>query len=104
MSGSILVRGARQILTLRGADGPRRGAAMRDLSIIENASVLIVDGKIERVGMSADTAGTSAHATSRRLQRKAEHHLLRRLRPIDCLHNAAVPHHGNAVTHPQNLR
>jgi imidazolonepropionase len=63
MSGSILVRGARQILTLRGADGPRRGAAMRDLSIIENASVLIVDGKIERVGMSADTAGTSAHAT-----------------------------------------
>jgi imidazolonepropionase len=64
MSGSILVRGARQVVTLRGSHGPRRGAAMRELGVLENASVLVVDGKIERVGTSADTAGTSAHATS----------------------------------------
>jgi imidazolonepropionase len=63
MSGSILVRGARQVVTLRGASGPRRGAAMRELGVLENASVLIVDGKIKSVGTSADTAGTSARAT-----------------------------------------
>src|ERR1051326_6434627 len=47
MSGrSLLIRGARQLLTLRGPDGPRRGAAMRDLGIVEKGSVLIVDGRI----------------------------------------------------------
>lgn len=50
MSGSLLVRGARQILTLRGADGSRRALAMRDLGIVDNASVLIIDGRIAAVG------------------------------------------------------
>ena len=50
MSGSLFIRGARQLLTLRGAAGPRRGPAMRDLGIIENGSVLIVDGRITAVG------------------------------------------------------
>lgn len=50
MRRSLLVRGARQLLTLRGPDGPRRGPAMRELGIVENGSVLVVDGRIVAVG------------------------------------------------------
>ncbi len=50
MSGSLLVRGARQLLTLRGAAEPRRGAALQDLGIIRDGALLIVDGKIVEVG------------------------------------------------------
>lgn len=50
MSGSLLVRGARQLLTLRGPGEPRHGPAMRELGIVENGSVLIVDGHIKAVG------------------------------------------------------
>ncbi len=37
----ILVRRASQVLTLRGSAGPRRGAALRDLGIVEQGAVLI---------------------------------------------------------------
>ncbi|MBV9305959.1 MAG: hypothetical protein JOZ45_07460, partial [Acidobacteriaceae bacterium] len=50
MPQSILLRGARQLLTLRGPDSARRGAALRDLQIIEDGSVLIQDGVIASVG------------------------------------------------------
>jgi imidazolonepropionase len=46
----LLIHGARQVLTLRGATGPRRGSALRNLSIIEDGSILIEDGKIRDVG------------------------------------------------------
>lgn len=46
------MRGARQLLTLHGPNGPRRGAAMRDLGLIHDGSVLIRDGVIEEVGPS----------------------------------------------------
>ncbi len=54
MSASLLVKGARQLVTLRGPEGPRRGAAMGDLGILENGSVLIVDGRIAAVGQDID--------------------------------------------------
>lgn len=38
------------MLTLRGPTGPRRGDAMRDLGLIEDGSLLIVNGIIESVG------------------------------------------------------
>jgi imidazolonepropionase len=50
MKRSILIRGARQLLTLHGAGGPRRGEALRDLGVIEDGSVLIVNGAIASVG------------------------------------------------------
>jgi imidazolonepropionase len=50
VSKTILVRGARQLLTLRGPPGPRRGADLRNLGIIQDGSVLIVDGIIREVG------------------------------------------------------
>jgi imidazolonepropionase len=47
-----LVRGARQLLTLRGPSGPRRGADLRNLGIIQDGAVLIADGLIREVGSS----------------------------------------------------
>jgi imidazolonepropionase len=52
MGKAVLVRGARQLITLVGPPGPRRGAAMRDLGVIQDGAVLIVDGIIREVGPS----------------------------------------------------
>jgi len=52
MSGTLLVRGARQLLTLRGPAEPRRGFALKELSIIRDGALLIVDGRIAEVGLS----------------------------------------------------
>jgi imidazolonepropionase len=46
----LLIRGAKQLLTLRGSNGVRQGSALDDLSIIEDGSVLIRDGLIAQVG------------------------------------------------------
>jgi len=46
----ILLRGAKQLLTLHGPSGERRGAALHELGIIEDGSVLIRDGVIVSVG------------------------------------------------------
>jgi imidazolonepropionase len=48
----ILIHGARQLLTLRGSSGPKRGADLSQLHIIEDGAILIEDGKIMEVGPS----------------------------------------------------
>ena len=50
MRPHILLRGARQLLTLRGPSSARRGAALQDLGLIEDGSVLIRDGLIASLG------------------------------------------------------
>lgn len=50
MAQLLLLRGAKQLLTLRGPSGVRRGAALNDLGIIEDGSVLIRDRRILSVG------------------------------------------------------
>ena len=52
MSKATLITGARQLLTLRGPSGPRRGADLRNLGLIQDGAVLIVDGRIHEVGPS----------------------------------------------------
>jgi imidazolonepropionase len=52
MGRPILVRGARQLLTLHGPSTPRRGADLRNLGIVQDGAVLIVDGLIRDVGSS----------------------------------------------------
>jgi imidazolonepropionase len=52
MRKALLIRGARQLLTLRGPNGPRRGADLRKLGIIQDGAVLIADGLIAEVGPS----------------------------------------------------
>lgn len=48
----ILLRGARQLVTLQGPSGPRRGVQMRELGIIADGALLIQDGVIVQVGAS----------------------------------------------------
>jgi imidazolonepropionase len=50
LSQSILLRGARQLLTLRGKPGVRCGPSSGNLEIIEDGSVFIQGGKIVSVG------------------------------------------------------
>ena len=47
---ALLVRGARQLLTLRGPTGPRRGSQLSDLGLIPDGAILIVDGVIQESG------------------------------------------------------
>jgi len=52
MRKATLIRGARQLLTLRGPSGPRRGADLRNLGLIQDGAILLADGVIEDVGPS----------------------------------------------------
>lgn len=54
---ALLIRNARQLLTLRGRPEPRRGAEMRELGIIEHGSVLVRDGSIKAVGSGLPERG-----------------------------------------------
>ena len=51
-SETVLVRGARQLLTLRGPAGPRRGESLGELGIVPDGAVLIREGKILEAGSS----------------------------------------------------
>ncbi len=52
MSKPILIRGARQLLTLRGPRGPRCGVDLDLLGVVSDGSVLIVNGRIQEAGSS----------------------------------------------------
>jgi len=52
MSESLLIRHAGQLVTLRGPEGPRRGAALSDIGLIQDGAVLMRDGMIEAAGPS----------------------------------------------------
>src|SRR3954449_8828160 len=65
MKQNILVRGARQLLTLHGPSGPRRGLALSNLGLIEDGAVLVVNGVISSVGPSrrVENLAEARHAT-----------------------------------------
>ena len=52
MSDIVLVRGARQLLTLHGPAEPRHGPALSDLGIIRDGALLVEDARIVEVGLS----------------------------------------------------
>jgi imidazolonepropionase len=52
VSGTVIIRGARQLLTLHGSCQPRRGPALSELSVIHDGALLIRDGQIVQVGPS----------------------------------------------------
>lgn len=64
MKRPVLVRGARQLLTLRGPGGPRRGAALRELGIIPDGALLISGGLIADVGPSRRVENLAAARTA----------------------------------------
>jgi len=49
-TGATLIRGARQLLTLRGPKAPRRGAELSELGLIRDGALLIRDGILVEVG------------------------------------------------------
>src|ERR1039458_6665025 len=81
---TTLVRGARQLLTLRGDSGPRRGARLRDLGIVPNGAVLIKDGAIVDAG------------PARSIQKLPE---ARRAREIDATGRVVMPGFVASHTH-----
>ncbi|MEN6608144.1 MAG: imidazolonepropionase [Bryobacteraceae bacterium] len=84
MTSAILVRGARQLLTLRGSDAARRGASLRQLGLIEDGSLIIRDGKVAAVG------------TTRRIENLAE---ARDAREIDATGRVVMPGFVDSHTH-----
>ena len=50
--GRILIRGARQLLTLRGPQTARRGRDLNEIGIVADGALLIRDGVIEQAGPS----------------------------------------------------
>lgn len=56
MKADLLVTGISQLATPIG-EGPKHGAAMRDLHVVEQAAIAITDGKIAWAGRHCDWAG-----------------------------------------------
>jgi imidazolonepropionase len=50
----LFVFNCSQLVTLAGAQRPRTGAEMRELSIVEDGAMLVVGGRISRVGTRAE--------------------------------------------------
>jgi imidazolonepropionase len=48
----LLIRGARQLVTLHGTKDPRRGEALNDLAIVTDGAMLIRDGLVDEVGLA----------------------------------------------------
>jgi imidazolonepropionase len=84
MRNVTLVRGARQLLTLRGPSGPRRGSDLRNLGLIQDGALLIVDGLVREVG------------PSRRIENLA---LAREAREIDASGCVVMPGFVDSHTH-----
>jgi imidazolonepropionase len=80
----VLVRGARQLVTLRGLSGPRRGSALRELGIIQDGAVLIENGVISALGPSRRVENLGA---------------ARRAREIDASGRVVIPGFVDSHTH-----
>jgi imidazolonepropionase len=63
----VLVRGARQLITLRGLSGPRRGTALRELGVIQDGAVLIENGVISALGPSRRVENLAAARRAREI-------------------------------------
>lgn len=64
LMSALLVRGARQLLTLRGPVGPRRGSQLNDLGLIPDGAILIVDGVIKASGPARRVENLAAARTA----------------------------------------
>jgi imidazolonepropionase len=86
----------RQLITLAtpsGATGPRRGPQLRELSIIQNAAVLCLGGKIVSVGTTKQAARDRWLKNSRK-----------RVTEIDCTGKVVLPGFVDSHTHPVFVR
>jgi imidazolonepropionase len=86
---ALLLFNIGQLLTLRGPSGPRRGRALADPGIVEDAAVLCVGGKIVSVGKNKDAL---RDAWLRRSHK--------RVMEIDCGGRVVLPGFVDSHTHP----
>lgn len=61
------MRGVRQLITLRGPAGPRRGAALHDLGMIRDGALLLQGGKILEMGPSRRLENVTAARGAREI-------------------------------------
>lgn len=57
-NADLLVLNIGQLLTCASGGKPKRGAAMREVGLIENGGVAVIDGNISAFGRSADVAAS----------------------------------------------
>ncbi len=89
-SKPLLLANIGQLLTLRStAPGPRRGASLSELGILQNAAVLCMGGKIVSVGTTKD----SLRDPWLRKNRKQIHE-------VDCAGRVVLPGFVDSHTHP----
>jgi imidazolonepropionase len=91
-SAPLLLLNIRQLLTLRspsGNSGPRRGAELRELGIVEDGAVLCLGGKIVSVGKTKD----ALHDSWVKKYKK-------KIREIDCRAKVVIPGFVDSHTHP----
>jgi imidazolonepropionase len=89
---AALLANISQLLTLRPATskpGPRRGADLNQLGIIENAAVLCIGGKIVSVGTTKDALSDPWLKKNRK-----------RVTEIDCAGKVVLPGFVDSHTHP----
>jgi imidazolonepropionase len=87
---SLLLLNIAQLLTQRSAaDGPRRGASLSDLGIIQDATVLCLGGKIVSVGSTKDALRDPWLKKNRR-----------KVTEIDCGGRVVLPGFVDSHTHP----
>ena len=92
VSTPLLLLNIGQLLTLRwpsGNSGPRRGAELRELGIIEGAAVLCVGGKITSVGRTKDALRDPWIKKHRK-----------QIRELDCANKVVIPGFVDSHTHP----
>ena len=89
-TSTLLLVNIGQLLTLRAAvDGPRRGASLSELGIIENAAVLCLGGKIVSVGTMKDALRDPWLKKNRK-----------KVVEIDCGGRVVLPGFVDSHTHP----
>jgi imidazolonepropionase len=64
---TVLIRGARQLVTLRGPARPRRGVELGDLGIIPDGALLIRDGRIAEAGLTRRVENLGAARQAREI-------------------------------------
>src|SRR5512142_3311403 len=85
----LLLTNIRQLLTLRGGAGARRGRKLGELGIVEDGAVLCAAGKIISVGTTREAL---RDAWLKKNQKK--------VREIDCRGKVVLPGFVDSHTHP----
>lgn len=89
LSPYLLLTNIGQLLTLRGDAAPRRGSALNDVGIIQDAVVLCGGGKIIASGRQREVLRDSWVRNNRR-----------KIRELDCLGRVVLPGFIDCHTHP----